>query len=50
MVVSQAIGLLDEAGVENARDIIGPVVRSAVDRALADGHVGLDPDDILDEA
>ena len=50
MVVSQAIGLLEDAGVENARDIIGPVVRSAVDRALADGHVGLDPDDALDEA
>ncbi|MEN9603548.1 MAG: hypothetical protein RL545_237 [Actinomycetota bacterium] len=46
MVVSQAIGLLEDAGVENARDIIGPVVRSAVDRALADGHVGLDPDDV----
>lgn len=46
MVVSQAIGLLEAAGVENARDIIGPVVRSSVDRALADGHVGLDPDDV----
>lgn len=46
MVVSQAIGLLEEAGVENARDIIGPVVRSSIDRALADGHVGLDPDDV----
>ena len=46
MVVSQAIGLLEDAGVENARDIIGPVVRSAVDRALSDGHVGLDPDDV----
>lgn len=46
MVVSQAIGLLEEAGVENARDIIGPVVKSAIDRALADGHVGLDPDDV----
>jgi predicted short-subunit dehydrogenase-like oxidoreductase (DUF2520 family) len=50
MVVSQAIGLLEDAGVENARDIIGPVVRSAVDRALADGHTGLDPDDVLDDA
>lgn len=48
MVVSQAIGLLEEAGVENARDIIGPVVRSSIDRALADGHVGLDPDDVLE--
>ena len=46
MVVSQAIGLLEQAGVENARDIIGPVVRSSVDRALADGHIGLDPDDV----
>jgi predicted short-subunit dehydrogenase-like oxidoreductase (DUF2520 family) len=46
MVVSQAIGLLEEAGVENARAIIGPVVKSSVDRALADGHVGLDPDDV----
>ena len=46
MVVSQAIGLLEDAGVENAREIIGPVVRSSVDRALADGHVGLDPDDV----
>lgn len=46
MVVNQAIGLLEAAGVENARDIVGPVVRSSVDRALADGHVGLDPDDV----
>lgn len=46
MVVSQAIGLLEDAGVENARDIIGPVVKSSVDRALGDGHVGLDPDDV----
>lgn len=48
MVVNQAIGLLEDAGIENARDIIGPVVRSSVDRALADARVGLDPDDILD--
>lgn len=48
MVVSQAIGLLEAAGVENARDVIGPVVRSSVDRALADGHNALDPDEILD--
>ena len=48
MVVNQAIGLLEDAGIENAREIIGPVVRSSVDRALSDGRVGLDPDDILD--
>jgi predicted short-subunit dehydrogenase-like oxidoreductase (DUF2520 family) len=46
MLVSQAIGLLEAAGIENARDIIGPVVKSSVDRALANGHVGLDPDDV----
>ena len=40
------IGLLEAAGVENARDIIGPVVRSSVDRALADGHASLNPDDV----
>ncbi len=45
MVVSQAIGLLEEAGIENARDIIGPVVRSSVERALANGHHGLEPFD-----
>jgi predicted short-subunit dehydrogenase-like oxidoreductase (DUF2520 family) len=45
MVVSQAIGLLEAAGVENARDIIGPVVKSSVDRALAEGHFALDPND-----
>ena len=50
MVVSQAIGLLEGAGVENARELIGPVVRSAVELALADGHVGLDPDEIMDGA
>lgn len=49
MVVSQAIGLLEDAGVENAREIIGPVVRSSVDRALADGRAGLDPEAALDE-
>lgn len=46
LVVSQAIGLLEGAGVENAREIIGPVVKSSVDRALAEGHLGLDPDDV----
>jgi hypothetical protein len=49
LVVSQAIGLLEEAGIENARDIIGPVVKSSVDRALSNGHIGLDPEHILDD-
>ena len=46
LVVNQAIGLLEEAGIENARDIIGPVVKSSVDRALSNGHVSLDPNDL----
>lgn len=49
LVVSQAIGLLEAAGIENAKDIIGPVVKSSVDRALSNGHQNLDPNDILDE-
>jgi predicted short-subunit dehydrogenase-like oxidoreductase (DUF2520 family) len=47
LVTSQAIGLLEEAGVENARAIIGPVIRSSIDRALADGHQPLDPEDAI---
>lgn len=47
MVTSQAIGLLEDAGVENARAIIGPVIRSSVERALADGHQPLDPEDAV---
>ncbi len=44
MVVNQAIGLLESAGIENARGIIAPSVRSAVESALADGHHPIDPD------
>jgi predicted short-subunit dehydrogenase-like oxidoreductase (DUF2520 family) len=48
MVVNQAIGLLEEAGIANARGIIAPSVRSAVERALDDGHQPLDPELLLD--
>lgn len=34
LVVNQAIGLLENAGIENARGIIAPSVRSAVEVAL----------------
>lgn len=47
LVTSQAIGLLEAAGVENARAIIGPVIRSSIERALADGHQPLDPEDAV---
>ena len=48
MVVNQAIGLLEEIGVNDPRAVVAPIVRSAVEQALAEGHVPLDPDDLLD--
>ena len=48
LVVNQAIGLLDGIGVENSRAVIGGVVRSSVESALADGHVNIDPDELLE--
>jgi predicted short-subunit dehydrogenase-like oxidoreductase (DUF2520 family) len=47
MVVSQAIGLLEEIGIEHARAVIAPAVRSSVDQALAMGHKPIDPDELL---
>ncbi len=47
MVVSQAIGLLEEIGVNDPRAVVAPIVRSAVEQALAEGHVPLDPDGLL---
>ncbi|MEY2676300.1 MAG: hypothetical protein RL510_320 [Actinomycetota bacterium] len=44
MIVNQAIGLLEEAGVENPRGLLAPVVRTAVEQALAEGHQPLDPE------
>ncbi len=43
LVVNQAIGLLEDAGIANARGILAPSVRSAVERALDDGHQPLAP-------
>jgi predicted short-subunit dehydrogenase-like oxidoreductase (DUF2520 family) len=50
LVVNQAIGLLESAGIQNARGIIAPTVRSAVETALDDGHTPIDPADILRES
>lgn len=47
LVVNQAIGLLEEIGIEHARAVIAPAVRSAVDQALAVGHRPFDPDELL---
>ena len=49
MVVNQAIGLLEQAGVANAHSVIAPVIRSSVEQALALGHRPLDPDELVGE-
>jgi predicted short-subunit dehydrogenase-like oxidoreductase (DUF2520 family) len=46
MIVNQAIGLLEEAGIENSRGLLAPIVRTAVEQALADGHQPLDIEDL----
>lgn len=48
MIVNQSIGLLEEIGIENARGVIGPVIRSSVDAALRDGHIDVDPTDLFE--
>ena len=47
MIVNQAIGLLEEIGVEDARGVIAPTIRSAVEQALAKGHQPLDPEELM---
>jgi len=49
LIVNQAIGLLEQAGVPNAHSVIAPVIRSSVEQALADGHRPLDPDELVGE-
>jgi predicted short-subunit dehydrogenase-like oxidoreductase (DUF2520 family) len=45
LVVKQAVGILQAAEVERAEELIAPVVRAAVERALAGGNYRIDPDD-----
>lgn len=45
LVVQQAVGILQEAGVEEAAKLIGPVVRSEIDRSLVRPAKPLDPED-----
>ncbi|MFM7014108.1 MAG: DUF2520 domain-containing protein, partial [Actinomycetota bacterium] len=47
MIVNQAIGLLEQAGVDSPASVLAPVVRSAVEQALAKGYKNLDPEDLL---
>ena len=49
MIVNQAVGLLEEAGVPNPALVIAPVIESAVDQALSKGHRSIDPSEILDD-
>jgi predicted short-subunit dehydrogenase-like oxidoreductase (DUF2520 family) len=50
MIVNQAIGLLEQAGVENPALVIAPVIESAVDQALSKGHRQIKPEDLIGEA
>ena len=47
LIVNQSIGLLESVGVENARVVLGPLIRSAVEEALAEGHTPIDPEELL---
>ena len=47
MVINQAIGLLNEIEVPVAREILGPLVRSSVEHALADGYHPIEPDELM---
>jgi hypothetical protein len=47
--VSQAIGILEEIGIEHAREVVAPIVRSAIDQALALGHQPIDPDELMNQ-
>ena len=49
MIVNQAVGLLEQAGVPNPALVIAPVIGSAVDQALSKGHRSIDPTELLDE-
>jgi predicted short-subunit dehydrogenase-like oxidoreductase (DUF2520 family) len=46
MIVNQAIGLLAEAGIENPRSLLSPIIRTSVERALMDGYQPLDPESL----
>jgi predicted short-subunit dehydrogenase-like oxidoreductase (DUF2520 family) len=47
MIVNQAVGLLEQAGVANPALVIAPVIESAVDQALSKGHRPIKPEDLI---
>lgn len=49
LIVNQAIGLLEEIGIENARGVLAPVILSAAEEALADGHTPISPEELFEE-
>ncbi len=50
MIVNQAIGLLEQAGVPSPALVIAPVIESAVDQALSKGHRQINPEDLIGDA
>lgn len=50
MVVGQAIGILNEINVAGSREVLGPLVRSAVEQALAAGYKAPDFEEFTDGA
>jgi predicted short-subunit dehydrogenase-like oxidoreductase (DUF2520 family) len=46
LVVKQAVGILQDAGVQDAARLIAPVVRSAVETALYSPVKEIDPEDL----
>ncbi|MEN9747339.1 MAG: hypothetical protein RLZZ603_31 [Actinomycetota bacterium] len=46
LIVNQAIGLLNEIEVVSARELLGPLVRSSVEVALAEGFQDIQPEDL----
>lgn len=47
LIVNQSIGLLESVGIENPRSVLAPVIRTAVEEALVEGHVPIDPEELL---
>ena len=48
LVVNQAIGLLNDINLLPARELLGTLVRSSVEHALADGHQDINPNAVED--
>lgn len=47
LVVNQSIGLLEGVGLVDSRAILAPLFRSSLERALAQGHQPIDPEELL---